>query len=83
MKTSVKDITKDLSYPVFGFGYFYTYNPVIQVFNIVELKNEFYAANSQLVYSIVYPNKKTNQSGVTPSGWLSTVGPAGLEPATP
>jgi len=39
-----------------------------------------YAANSHNVYSNVYTNKKTNQSDITPSGWLSTVGPAGLEP---
>ena len=31
----------------------------------------------------VYPNKKTNHPDLTPSGWSSTVGPAGLEPATP
>ena len=37
-----------------------------------------YAANSQLVYSNVYPKKKTNPSDLTPSGWLSRVGPAGL-----
>jgi hypothetical protein len=37
-----------------------------------------YADISQLVDSNVYPNKKTNQTDVTPSGWLSTVGPPGL-----
>ena len=58
MKTSVKDITKNLSNLVFEFWYFYTYIFVIQVFNIAELKDEFYAANSQNVYSIVYTNKK-------------------------
>jgi hypothetical protein len=36
--------------------------------------------NLKTVYSNVYPQKKTNQSDLTPSGWLSTVGPAGLEP---
>ncbi len=42
-----------------------------------------YSATSHNVYSLVYTNKKTNQLEITPSGWLSTVGPAGLEPATP
>ena len=38
-----------------------------------------HAANSQDVYSFVYPNKKTKHPDLTPSAWLSTVGPAGLE----
>jgi hypothetical protein len=29
-----------------------------------------HAPNSQIVYSNVYPNKKTNQMDLTPSGWL-------------
>ncbi len=37
------------------------------------------ADNLHIVYSFVYPNKKTNHPNLTPSGWLSTVGPDGLE----
>ena len=38
------------------------------------------AGNSHNVFSFVFTNKKTNQSDVTPSDWLSNVGPAELEP---
>jgi len=40
------------------------------VFEVLLIK--IYAANSDIVYSFVHPNKKTNQSDFTPSGWLST-----------
>jgi hypothetical protein len=40
------------------------------------------SANSEIVYSFVYPNKKTNQKKNPLSGWFSTVGPPGLEPGT-
>jgi hypothetical protein len=39
--------------------------------------------DSQNVYSNVYLNKKTNHPNVTPSGWLSTVDPVGIEPVIP
>ena len=35
------------------------------------------------IFNFNISKKKTNQSDLTPKGWLSTVGPAGLEPATP
>jgi hypothetical protein len=63
--------------------YIYFYDPVMQEINHVLFKPENHASNSQLVYSNVYPKKKTNHPDLTPSAWLSRVGPAGLEPATP
>ena len=47
----------------------------------VVFKIKILAYNLQDVYSNVYPKKKTNQCNAIPSGWFSTVGPAGLEPS--
>ena len=74
------------SFHVTGNSDLYIFTPTVLLFRrliIVVFYIKVYAVDSNIVYSNVYPNKKTNQSDVTPSGWLSTVGPAGLEPATP
>ncbi len=71
-------------YPgMWGFNTFTLTRLLFRCLKLEVFKIKSHAAISQLVYSFVYPNKKTNHPDLTPSGWLSTVGPDGLEPSTP
>jgi hypothetical protein len=66
-----------------GYLRFNIFTPTLLLFRrlaLLVLLTKTHVSNSQLVYLNVYTNKKTNHPDLTPSGWLSTVGPAGLEP---